>query len=263
MSEYAALLDALMAEQQRISCDRNHRYREGGQYRPGVTTVCKAMDAPRLDEWKVRVQVEGTARVAHGNPPVFGENEENYVRRLVKLSAADFEHQRIADAAADLGNQVHGLVEHAIKTMLGQEVDVPVASDEAHFVFAGWPEWALEVGFAPLCTEARVINREAGYCGTFDALAVVNGRLIVVDWKPKDTIYPERRLQLTAYARALQSMGWPDMDRAVVALPRDGGSIRLVPLDDDPADTFKAFEACLTLYRWQAAMRNGAKKEAA
>jgi hypothetical protein len=263
VTDYGLLLAQLHEEQARISCDRNHRYREGGQYRPGVTTVIKQMDAPKLDEWKVRVQVEGTARAAHANPPRFGEDMELYVSRLVEIARDEFEHQRIADAAADLGSQVHKLVEHAIKTALGEPVAEPEVTDDAAFVFAGWREWAKGAGFSPLCCEARVVNRQVDYCGTLDAMAVVEGRLTVVDWKPKDVIYPERRLQLTAYAKAMESMGWPAMDRAVVALPRDGGSIRLVRLDDDPEETFRAFQACLTLYRWNAALRRGARKAAA
>lgn len=262
-ADYADLLAALRAEQDRIKLNAQHRYYADGRWLPGVTTVIRTMDAPKLDDWKVRVQVEGTARAAHANPPAFGEDVEMYVSRLVDIAREEFEHQRIADAAADLGTQAHKLIEHAIKTMLGETVDHPMVSEEAHFVFAGWREWAAETDFQPLCTEARVVNRSQGYCGTIDALAVVEGRLTVVDWKPKAVVYPERRLQLTAYAEALLDMGWPVLDRAIVSMPRDGGSISLVALDDDSAATFDAFKACLTLYRWQAELRRAERRAAA
>jgi hypothetical protein len=79
-----------------------------------------------------------------------------------------------------------------------------------------------------------------------------------VDWKPQARVYLERRLQLSAYLEALRAMGWPDMDRAVVALPRDGGAVKLVRLEDDHRDTVAAFRALLGIYRWQAQMRKGA-----
>src|SRR5688572_29995840 len=159
IATYTELLANLSAEQAKIHLNGQHRYRADGRWMPGVTTVIKQMDAPKLDDWKVRVQVEGTARAAHANRPAFGEDVEMYVSRLVDIAREEFEHQRIADAAADLGSQAHKLIEHAIKTMLGETVDHPMVSEEAHFVFAGWREWAAEVDFRPLSTEARIIHR--------------------------------------------------------------------------------------------------------
>lgn len=261
--DFGLLLAQLGAEQERIRLDERHCYWREGRRKKGVTSAVKVMDAPALDDWKVRVQVEGTARAAHANPAMFGEDVEGYVSRLLDIAREQYEHERLANAARDVGIPVHALIEHSIRTMLGQAPERPVVSEDAEFVFAGWPEWAASVGFKPLAAEARVYHAAEDYCGTFDALAVVDGVLTLLDWKPKDAIYPERRLQLTAYAKALESMGWPLPERAVVALPQDGRSISMVALDDDPEDTFEAFRACLRLSRWQSKVRYGARKAAA
>ena len=261
--DYGLLLSNLRAEQERIRLDSRHCYWRDGKRRKGVTSAVKVLDAPKLDDWRVRVQVEGTARAAFANPPAFGQDEEGYVSLLVDIAAEMYEAQRIADAAKDIGIAVHSLIEHHIRTMLGEEPERPKVSDEAAFVFAGWPEWAASVGFKPLIAEARVYHATEDYCGTLDALAVVDGQVTVLDWKPKDAIYPERRLQLTAYAKALESMGWPLPERAVVAMPQDGGSISMVTLDDDPEETFDSFRACLQLSRWLSKIRNGGRRAAA
>lgn len=264
MNDYSGLLEALLREQERVKIDGRHVYRFEGKARPGVTSVIRCLDAPALDNWKVKVQVEGTARAAHANPPTFGETLESYTTRLVEIAKEQYEHQRIADEAADIGKQVHKLTEHAIRTMLGQPTEPPIVTEEAHFVFAGWEGWAKGEGFKPLAAEARVYHREADYCGTVDCLALLRGKLGVVDWKPTSTLYAERRLQLAAYVAALGSMGWPanDMERYIVALPRDGGAVSMCPVDSDYNQDIAAFYSCLGLYRWQKALAKAKEKAA-
>lgn len=255
-----ALLLALDDLQALITIDKRHCYRMNKATVPGVTTVIKAMDAPALDAWKVRVQVEGTARAAHNNPPAFGEPEEAYIARLVAIAKEEFEHERIATQAADIGGQVHALIEHAIKTDLGQKLPAPEATDEALFTFAGWRDWAKAVGLKPLMAEGRIHHAAMGYCGTFDLLAMVEGHAGIIDWKPQARVYPERRLQSAAYREALHAMGWPALNGYIVAMPRDGGEIEMVPLEKDISETFGAFKACLSLYRWLRQVQRDERK---
>lgn len=249
-----ALLVELRADQPRVTMDKRHIYRVDGKHMPNVTTVIRVMDAPQLDAWKVRVQVEGTAKAAHANPPVFGEDEAAYMQRLVVLAAEQYEHERLSQEAADVGKQVHALIESAVREMLGEPVITPEIEpgDESLFIFAGWREWAARVGFRPLMAEARVLHREERYCGTLDLLALINDRPAVVDWKTAKAVYPEMRLQSAAYRMALRSCGWPELDGYVVRLPKDGGDIHTEPLGD-PTDDWEAFKACLQLYRWRKA----------
>lgn len=264
MSSLDTLLAELASWQGRIKLSANHRYSVDGKFKPGVTTVIKTLDAPQLDAWKVRVQVEGTARAAYSNPPVENEPLDAYVARLTKLGAEEYEHQRLADAAAVVGKDVHALIEHAVKGMLGQETEKPSVCEEALFRFAGWREWAKESGLKPLASEARVYNELQGYCGTLDLLAMVKGCLTVVDFKPTTIVYPERRMQLAAYRAALVAMGflWPN--GYINCLPRDGGEIQMIEVDppvDDANESYSAFIKCLELYRWQASIDRQARKD--
>jgi hypothetical protein len=226
-----------------------------------VTTIIKVLDAPFLDQWKVRVQVEGTARAAFRETPWENESEEEYVARLVALAKEQYEHERLANEAADLGQQVHALIEHAVRTELGEAISAPEATDEALFIFAGWKEWAKGVGLQPLMAEGRVYN-PIGYCGTFDLLAVIEGKPAIFDWKPQARVYPERRLQSAAYREALHVAGWPELDGYIVAMPRDGGEITPVRLETgaDMQVTFQAFLSCLHLYEWTRRVQREERK---
>lgn len=255
------LLAALRDEQALIRLDGNHVYWREKKRKAGVTGAIKVKDAPALDQWKVRVQVEGTARAAFHNRPAFGESEQDYIARMKALAAEQLEADRLADEAAKIGVDVHGLIEYEVRRRLGLPAERPSVCEEAAFRFAGWKEWAASVNLVPLAAEAKVHHREHDYCGTADLLAFVDGRATVIDWKPTPKVYEERRLQLAAYAEALRSMGWPALDRAVVCIPRDGGDISMLPVDPSPEareETFKAFLSCLSLYRWLASLRRGA-----
>jgi hypothetical protein len=266
----------LQALQGDVKLDGNHCYWKDKKRVPGVTTVVKTMDAPALDEWKVRVQVEGTARAAWRNPPepnrwAYEDESEllaaevAYTEGLVRLAKEEFEHERIANAAADVGTQVHALIEHAVKELLGQPMDPPTASDEALFIFAGWREWAKRARLEPLMAEGRIYHPTLAYCGTFDLLAMVDGRPGILDWKPQARVYPERRLQSAAYREALHAMGWPNLDGYIVSMPRDGGEIEMIRLETGErlADTFEAFRNCLSLYRWIKEVQKAERRELA
>jgi hypothetical protein len=263
--------------QERITLDKRHCYRVNRATVPGVTTVIKTMDAPALDAWKVRVQVEGTARAAFRHPPQIPETlsalyaeeellaaEVAYVEELTAIAKREFEHERLANEAADVGKQVHALIEHAVKEQLGQETTAPEATDEALFVFAGWREWAESVGLEPLMAEGRVHHGVHGYAGSFDLLCLIDGRPAIADWKPQPKAWPERRLQSAAYRRALMDHGWPPLDGYLVGLPRDGGEIEMLQLEngEDLRVTFEAFKSCLYLYNWQKELAKRARDEA-
>lgn len=275
-SDLAPLLLQLHELQGVVTLDKAHRYRHEKRAKPGVTTIIDVKDAPNLDRWKVRMQAEGTARAAWRNPPERNRYdyedegellaaEVTYIERLKDLAAEEYEHDRLADAAADVGKQVHALIEHAVKTQLGEPCEEPTATDDALYRFADWRGWAEKVGLEPLMAEGRVYHAGHDYCGTFDLLALVEGRPTILDWKPTPELWEERRLQSAAYRYALLSMGWPDLQGAIVCLPRDGGEISMVPACAPGPEldaTFEAFVSLLKVYRWQREVAKSARKAA-
>lgn len=247
---YAPLLARLHEEQKRVAFSaESHRYRVDGKACPNVTTILRVMDKPQLDQWKVRTQVAGTARAAYENPPRDGEALDAWTQRLSAIAEQQYEHERLSKEAADDGTQVHAMIEHRIRKMLGQDTPRPQISEAAAFREAGWERWARDAKLTPIMVEGRVANRDLGYVGTFDLLAVVGGKLGIWDWKKSKGIWPEHHLQSMAYRMALESIGFPRMEGYALLMP-EGQEPRPERLSDSE-DTREAFLSCLKLYRWR------------
>lgn len=243
-----------MEYQKTVVLSKNHVYRYEGQYRVGVTTAIKNLDAPFLDQWRVKVQVQATARAAFLNPPIENEPIADYESRLARLAEKQYEHERLSDEAAQLGTEIHSLIEHHCKHSLGIVCEVPFVSDEAQDAFVGWKAWAKDADMVPLMAEARVVHLTDDYAGTVDLVCLYQGRPTQLDWKPlKDKVFPEQRLQSSGYRKALQSMGWPEMDGLIVAIARDG-SRRIKPVllesGEELEETYQIFLGLVRTHRW-------------
>jgi hypothetical protein len=116
----------------------------------------------------------------------------------------------------------------------------------------------------PIEVEAFLINETAGYGGTCDLIAEIDGETWLLDWKssksvawPNGNVYDEMRLQLAAYARAefiarpgdSERYQLPEITRYGIVHVTDGGT-RLYPADVTEAD-WTAFRAALYLYGWR------------
>ncbi len=241
---------AIRTAQERLKFNQNtHRYWLDGKPIVNTTTVIKRLDAPQLDNWRVRVQVEATAKAAYDNRPRPGESRDDFAVRLAAIAAEQYEADRIAKEAADDGHQVHALIEWRLRRMLGEDVPRPKVSETAAFREAGWEHWAKDVRLKPLLIETRVFHAGLRYCGTVDLCAEMEGVVCLLDWKRAKGVWESHHLQSIAYRMALESMGWPKMPGYVLLMP-EGQEIRPVRLSDSE-ETREAFLSCLKLYRWK------------
>ena len=251
----------LAAWEKRITMTKNHRYRVDGDWQPSVTTIINALDKPALNIWRMRVQREADIRTAfnltRGEAQLLASSQEEFRAGFMELAGIQYEADRLADEAAQVGKQVHSLIEYEIRTRLGQAPPAPEGiSDEAHWLFDGWDDWAKAEGFTPVAAEGRVCSLRYGYAGTFDVIAFIRDELRVGDWKTSPLVYPEYVLQNVAYRRAAQEMGMPEMGGFLLQLPKDGTGLRTELLDKYPPDpAFKAFLAARLAYRWLGGFR--------
>jgi hypothetical protein len=260
------------AEGMHRTSDHRYYWRGEGPF-PSVTTAMKLYDkSDVLTGWAKRE----TASFAVRHLDVLLAHREHYAidptcapcakggrpydRDLAarKWIAAISDYKR--DTAADLGTEVHRIAEEIGK---GQEPDVapellPYANTYRVFLDEYQPRF--------LAIEYMGLNREHGYAGTGDFIAELAGPVAAIDIKSwtKDepipsTYYPETSMQLAACSRFdfIGKAGddteypMPAVEKyGVLLLGRD--DYRLIPyfVTDE---TFAAFLACLSLYRW----RNG------
>lgn len=136
------------------------------------------------------------------------EGRYEYVRRA---------HQRIKDTAADLGTQIHQLV-------------------EAHSLGTRPPTWPLPVrrkmlafeqflaDYKPVieAAETKVYSRQYGFAGTCDLIATIDGEMAVLDVKSGKQVWPEAALQVAGYGRSEFLVADPNHPGAVQVTPGRG-----------------------------------------
>lgn len=103
------------------------------------------------------------------------------------------------DTAADIGTLVHSLVEADIH----QQPHPPIPPDLEQRVISGysaWRDWWAQSRLEIVATELQLVSTEHGYGGTPDAIGKdVHGRLVLLDWKTSNAVYPDHLIQLAAY----------------------------------------------------------------
>jgi hypothetical protein len=111
--------------------------------------------------------------------------------------------------ACTTGNIVHDMIE---ANLLRQIYTPPTAkeakvSDEelirimgaADKAFAAFLEWREGSRLEIIATEEPAVSERHRFGGTFDAIAMLNGRLVMLDWKSSNGVYSDYLAQLGAY----------------------------------------------------------------
>lgn len=114
------------------------------------------------------------------------------------LEGKDFRDER--DKATDTGHQVHAWIEADIH---GEPVDIPEDVPGAA-AFGAFRDWRESVRLEIIATEVPLVSELHRYGGCYDALARVNGRVVLLDWKAANGIYPEYVAQLAAYRQLIR-----------------------------------------------------------
>lgn len=205
-----------------------HKYKLNGKAIPSVTTILGKLDKSNaLLYWASKMAQET------GDPWAWRDKREQ---------------------AANLGTEAHSLIEHELNVMLGIEDDArPDVSDDAHYVFSGWKEWAAGVNLMPVMVEQPVYSLDPRYAGKPDVLAYVNDVLTVCDWKSSKggRIYDEHKLQNYAYRYAIsKAIGFMPAG-TVVILPKEGPKLEVLPVDIPWSDSgMDAFRGLFHAYCW-------------
>lgn len=119
--------------------------------------------------------------------------------------------EKVKDAAADLGTRVHGLIDEWILTgsTRPQDVDEMVA-------FCNFTMFVSKYKMRFLSGDLAVASLRYKYGGRLDALAEINGKLVLLDWKTSNAIRNDYALQVAAYRLALYETYGIRADKAMV-----------------------------------------------
>ena len=228
---------------------------EDGKH-PGVTSIVGMLPKPHLQFWAAKMAAE--AALEKGTVT---ERDLNYIKTA---------HTRNRDEAADIGSNIHDLVDRKFN---GE--DLELTADEMQIIDC-FDQFCHRFNPVWEKTEETVFGNygDFTYAGSFDAIASIDGSNWLIDFKTtRSGIHPEVALQLSAYMNARKiihpdgsSEDVPRIDRcAVLWLRPDKWAFQELHPQQTKFETgslgdsyWHQFGALLHSWHWE----NGAKKKA-
>lgn len=175
------------------------RYKINGIEYPSVTEILGLRDkSDALIPWATGLM----GAYIRQNAPI-GANGALQVP-LSLIDEAQREFRAVSQTALDVGSAVHKGIEDYVKTgvpIMPEDVDPAIYNG-----FAAFLQWEQAHSVAWEENEATVVDEIHGYAGTTDAVAIVDGKRLIVDFKTSKSIYPEYWMQAAAYRFARMSM---------------------------------------------------------
>lgn len=222
-----------------------HLYTVDGNAVYGVTSILGVIAKPQLIAWAANE----AAKFIEENLKPGQSLDEIEIKKLAKDAAAA--HRMKRDKSADIGHLAHAWVEHYIKT--GEKNDI--VNPEIQNAVDAFLKWESEHSVQWLKSEVKVLSRIYNYAGTFDFIAIVDGKKVLGDLKTGSGVYPEMFLQTSAYQLAYQEeFPKEEFDGHLILNARKDGGFEAVDSDStDFAPNSQAFMAAVKLYAWQRA----------
>ena len=226
--------------------DSNHSYTLDGKRLTGVTTILGVISKPALIGWAARMAVEYIEEA-----PMWAEgckykvDGKVYTITQEVLDDARKAHAQKRDKAAEAGISIHEWIESFIEDPSVELPEDKIANAQAK-QFLAW-QFKNKVKF--LESEKRIYSEKLWFAGTVDAVAEIDGKKYVVDFKTMAKMWDKTPFFQTAgYQICLEEMGEKDFHGSLILLlPKDGKLEE--HYDYDLATNKKGFLAALELYR--------------
>ena len=179
-------------------------YKRPGSKQPlwSVTTILHSSVAkPALAPWankQGRLAVEET----------LAPHVDKVLTREVLDRALEYAQKRpreTSTVAADVGSVIHDLVSAYIITGKAPHPEMLQANP---LVLTAWQSFReFERDYEPMwiASEFACFSQHWGYAGSVDALAKIDGKYAVIDFKTGAGLYPEYAIQAAAYSNALST----------------------------------------------------------
>lgn len=142
---------------------------------PSVTTILGVINKPALIQWANCIGLEG-----------------------IKVN-------EYVDDKADIGTLAHSICEYSLvgtpihwKKYTQEQIKQACKCSQKFFE---WKSYQWE--FIPIASEIELISNKYQYGGCIDLLAIVNGRLTLIDFKTCNSIWNEAKYQVSAYKQLI------------------------------------------------------------
>lgn len=163
---------------------------------------------------------------------------------------------KVRDEAAESGTLTHHLVECHIK---GVEPDTSDYSqnqiDKAENGYLAYLEWEKLFDPVYISSEMKMVSEAHGFGGTCDLKGELNGELTLFDWKTSKGLYPEMKIQMSAYREMDAEMN-PEQESIrhahILRLDKDTGMFEHHMITEKELDYgWTIFQHLLELHRLQ------------
>jgi len=175
-----------------------------GEKFPSVTTVLAMKDkSGPLMGWAVKMMTECAIEKIIASTETLSKD---YVVGII--NDAKKEYRRRQDTALDIGSKVHHAIEGFTKASCSSEGLKIVQSlpeyPQIEKPFGAFLKWYNEHSFSLIEGERIVYNKEHRYAGQLDAIALVNSKVTLVDYKSSTSMREEYLWQVAAYSKAYE-----------------------------------------------------------
>jgi len=152
----------------------------------------------------------------------------------------------VKDKRASFGTRVHKEIQNYLS---GDEVWVD--SEEMRHTMALFVSWACSNRLLPVHLEHRVISDSFMFGGTADFIGDFNDKRTLIDWKTSKYVFDHYKLQVVAYAMALEEMGEEPVEQCKIVSIRDGGITSGLIKREEFEDLYKVFLCARRIYKWK------------
>ena len=209
---------------------------------PSVTRIIDACFPKHLTDWAAKAAADTYLDNWNSNMEVHDKYE-------LMVNA----HKKLGEEAANIGSAVHQWLRLYIDEAQPEEFTSPEGGEKCIEAFLEW-EKTRQIKWQDSERLVFFAPRSLRYAGTADALAEIDGKKFVVDFKTSKKIYKSYYLQVAAYAAALnEELGLIGEDRyegMILRLDKETGKFQEKAFDI--TDSVPIFWMCLDLKEWNS-----------
>ena len=167
-------------------------YKNGKGVRfPGVTTITGILAKPALIKWANNLGLKG------------------------------IDSSRYVDDKAAIGTLAHALITDRLQDKPTEMSDYGEAQiAQAENCVLSYFEWEKDFTITPIIIEEPLVSEEHCVGGTMDIYALVNGVKELIDLKTGNGIWPEHKIQVSAYKKILEENGHVVERVRILNIPR-------------------------------------------
>jgi len=122
-------------------------------------------------------------------------------------------HRDVSKIEAEAGNVAHLFIE---QTLHGEPLDPKCDNKETvargRKGFEAYQEWARHMEIEHVFTERDLVSETYQYGGCPDLVAKIHGKLVLLDWKCCNAVYPSAIYQLSGYRQLVDENGLGPID---------------------------------------------------